>query len=157
MSPLCIYYVLDIMCVAFQDIITHVFVNGFETHVRKTSAFMKWFPYIVLKETFTFFCIFMILCNKMLRDFIRPLWGWIRHVMATEHFRVITILLYLNLTNHKMNPNNYQMWTHTHLPYVIKDLDTIIRNNPFSHNHDKILKSKLATTKGEPKQTTTYS
>lgn len=90
----------------------------------------------------------------MLRDFIRPLWGWIRHVMATEHFRVITILLYLNLTNHKMNPNNYQMWTHTHLPYVIKDLDTIIRNNPFSHNHDKILKSKLAPTKGEPKQTT---
>ena len=37
-----------------------------------------------------------------------------------------------------MIPNNYQSWSYTHLPYVIKDLDTIIRTNPLALKHDKI-------------------
>lgn len=56
MFPLCLLLCFRHLCAASKDIIiTHVFVYDFETHVRKTSAFMKWFSYSFLKECFKFF------------------------------------------------------------------------------------------------------
>ena len=55
-----------------------------------------------------------------------------------------------------MNPNYHQRWLYTRLPHVIKDTDTLIKTNPFSHKNDKILNQyslKLEVNLNQPTHT----